>query len=272
LTSRVNPAHVIEFMVLPEIVENRTVSYDAVAPAQFGGAFQKYKGTESVQWTVNATFIARNTAEATQNLQYINWLRGWTMPFYGNKILSSGTPGYPSRLGAPPPVLIFEGLRRAMIGPVPVVITSLQWNWPRDVDYIPAISPDGTEDRVPFPTVIQVAIQLLESFSTDQFNNFDLDQYFLGNTREAFGIANIQAALTAPNAGVVPSTEEAGSISRTGSAAAAAAAGSLPAAAPIKAIAERTTAAAQKAPNFAPAAAARGSTPNNPSPPPSGGD
>lgn len=176
--------YILEFLVMPEIVENRTVDYEAVAPAQFPGAFQKYKGTPSVQWSVNATLISRTTSEATLNLLHLNRLRGWTMPFFGENTHAD----FKTKLGAPPPVLKFKGLRKGIIGEVPVVITSLNWNWPRDVDYIPAFSltDAATTPNIPFPTVLQVAIQLVESFSTEQFNQFSLTDYRLGNVVEAY--------------------------------------------------------------------------------------
>lgn len=176
---------IIEFIVMPEIVENRSVSYEAVSPSQFPGSFQKYKGTESVQWQMNATFISRTSAEASLNLKNLNWLRGWTMPFFGDHTLESGR--FKNRLGAPPPVLKFRGFRKSMIGEVPVVITSLSWNWPKDVDYIPAMSPDESASNIPFPTVIQLSIQLVESFSTKEFNQFSLEDYLLGNMIDAYG-------------------------------------------------------------------------------------
>lgn len=177
----------VEFLVMPEITEQRGVAYEPVAPPQFPGAFQKYKGTESVQWTINATFISRTSKEATENLTNLNILRGWTMPYFGSKITTSSNEKIRNKLGAPPPVLIFKGLRQAMIGPVPVVITSLNWSWPRDVDYIPAEDPSGIVKNVPFPTVMTVAINIVESFSTEQFNNFDLQAYRMGRFEEAFG-------------------------------------------------------------------------------------
>lgn len=165
---------VIKFNVLPQVVENRTVSYEAIQPAQFPGAFQKYKGTDSVQWSLNATFISRNSEEAGNNLRDLNILRAWTLPYFGLKVEQE----YPNKLGAPPPVLILEGLRRKMIGPVPVVITSLNWDFPKDVDYLPAMV-EGV--AVPFPAVLQVAIQMVESFSTTEFNNLSLADYRSGN-------------------------------------------------------------------------------------------
>lgn len=180
-----NEGNLIEFLVMPEITENRSAEYEAVAPPQFPGAFQKYKGTSSVQWLINATFISRTTPEATKNLINLNILRGWTMPYFGDKIKNSFN--FSQKLGAPPPVLIFKGFRSAIVGPVPVVITSLTWSWPRDVDYIPATAPDGSAFNVPFPTVMTLTINVVESFSTEQFNNFDLEAYRVGNFEAAFG-------------------------------------------------------------------------------------
>lgn len=180
LTSK-QTGDMVEFVVMPEVVENRDIDYEAVAPLQFPGSFQKYKGTSSVVWQLNATLISRTTAEATQNLQILNRLRGWTMPYFGENTAKE----FPTKIGAPPDVLTFKGLRDGMIGPVPVVIKSLNWNWPKDVDYIPAYSlttdnGDGSNATIPFPTVIQIAINMVESFSTEEFNNFSLSDYHLG--------------------------------------------------------------------------------------------
>ncbi len=182
----------VEFQVMPEVVESRTVEYEAIAPPQFPSAFQKYKGTSSTQWTINATFTCRTTDEATRNLEYLNILRGWTVPFFGTKTLEQ----FPQKLGAPPPVLTFSGWRAQMVGPVQVVITSLNWNFPQDVDYIPAkeFKPVAGNPRnfaftgrlIPFPTVIKIAIQLVESFSTEQMNGFSVADFRAGQFADAF--------------------------------------------------------------------------------------
>lgn len=180
------------FDVMPEVVESRTVEYEAIAPPQFPSAFQKYKSTSSTQWSVNATLTCRTTDEATKNLEILNILRGWTVPFFGSRTGAQ----YPQKLGAPPPVLTFTGWRAQMVGPVQVVITSLNWNFPQDVDYIPArefmtkntlpVEYDYTGKMVPFPTVIKIAIQLVESFSTDQMNGFSLADFRTGQMGRAF--------------------------------------------------------------------------------------
>jgi hypothetical protein len=163
-----------------------------VAPPQSPAAFQKYEGTDSVQWSLNATLTSRTTDEATENLRIINQLRGWTMPYFGERTLRD----YPDKLGAPPPVLTFSGYRNQMIGPVPVVITSLNWQFTPDCDYIPAYefawanptdnSLSKTGKLIPFPTVIKVAIQLVETFSTDQFNGFSYADFRIGQFKKAW--------------------------------------------------------------------------------------
>lgn len=174
---------IVEFEVMPEIVEQRTAGYEAVAPAQAPGAFQKYKGTDSTVWTLNIMFISRNSEEATQNLKKLNALRAWMLPFFG---ATTGR-NFPKKLGAPPAVLTLKGLR-GLIGPVPVVITSLNWTWPRDVDYLPTFLPGSDGNWIPFPAVLSVPIQLVESYSTTQFNQFDLRAFWDGDMRGAFNI------------------------------------------------------------------------------------
>lgn len=182
---------VVWFDVLPEIVEQHTAEYEAVSPVQFPGAFQKFKGNASTQWTVNATFVSRTSTEASWNYKNLQILRGWTKPYFGNRTGVS----YPGKLGAPPPTLMFSGLRN-LIGPVPVVIVSLNWNWPKDVDYIATdISSEDTDGNfIPFPVVIQIPIQLAESYSIQQFNNFSLEEYRQGRMRPAFNVDEMQRA------------------------------------------------------------------------------
>ena len=180
----------VYFEVMPEIVEAHTAEYESVAPAQFPGAFQKYKGNSSTAWTLNITFISRTTAEATQNYDNLLRLRGWMKPFYGDRTGIS----YPKKLGAPPPVLMLEGLRD-LVGPVPVVITSMNWNWPKDVDYIATDVVSETDGNyIPFPVVLQLPIQLSESYSIDQFNQFSLTDYRTGRLGPAFN--NMESDVT----------------------------------------------------------------------------
>jgi hypothetical protein len=167
----------VMFDIMPEIYETRSVEYEAIAPPQSPAAFQKYKGTGSTQWTINATLVCRTNDEATTNLQVLNILRGWTMPFFGQNTATHFNWG--QKIGAPPSVLTLSGWRKGVVGPTPVVITGLNWTFPVDVDYLPALAFDGT--LVPFPTVLKVAINCVETYSTDQMNGFDRFKMMIGD-------------------------------------------------------------------------------------------
>lgn len=178
LTSLNNSAEAVIFDIMPEVTEVRAVEYEVIAPPQMPGEFQKYKGTKSVAWTIIGTLTAATRAEAQRNYEFISLLRSWTLPFFGQNQAETSR-------GAPPPVLEFAGWR-GLVGAVPVVLTSLNWNWPKDVDWLPTNTADERQQLIPFPAVMNVNITIVESFSADQFNGFDLDAYRSGNMIGAY--------------------------------------------------------------------------------------
>ena len=173
------------FDVMPQITEQHSVAYEEVQALQSPGPFQKFRGTGATVWTINAMFIARNVDEATASFSALMRLRGWTKPFFGERTGAQ----FPGMLGAPPPVVMLKGLRDRLIGPVPAVIQSLTWDWPRDVDYLPTHVKDENGQAVPFPAVLTVAITLYESYSPDQMNSFSLQDYRDGKLDQAFNVA-----------------------------------------------------------------------------------
>jgi hypothetical protein len=167
----------VTFEVMPEITESRTTEYESLQASQMPGEFQKFKGTKAVTWQVNATLTCRTRHEADKNFMYMRTLRTWTMPYFGD---NQGR-----MMGAPPPVLEFFGWR-GLVGSVPVVMTSLNWTWPKDCDWIPTTSTTGS-GTVPFPTVMTVQFTLVESFSASQFNRFNLEAFASGDMVGAYG-------------------------------------------------------------------------------------
>ena len=180
----------VVFDVMPEVTESRSAEYEAVSAAQMPGEFQKYKGTKSTTWQINATLVCRNSVEATQQYLYLNLLRAWVMPYFGNLPAQER-----DRLGAPPPVLNFSGWR-GVVGEVPVVVTSLNWGWPKECDWIPTEFLDKNKQKVPFPTVLNVQIYLVESFSATQFNDFDLSAFRNGKMINAYNIVPMRSDST----------------------------------------------------------------------------
>lgn len=168
----------VMFDIMPEVTEIRNAEYEALQAAQMPGEFQKFKGTKATSWQVNATFTCRTRDEAEINLAYINTLRAWMMPYFGE---NQGR-----MAGAPPPVLQFYGYR-GLVGKVPVVMTSLNWSWPKDCDWIPTWTVGDDGGMTPFPTVMNVQFTLVESFSANQFNKFDLESFKAGDMVGAYG-------------------------------------------------------------------------------------
>lgn len=191
LVSMVDGYEVV-FEVMPDVTETRTAEYEALAAAHMPGEFQKYRRTKATTWQINATFVCRNSAEASMSYGYLSLLRSWTMPYFGTlENTPSSRRFWPARddaslLGAPPPVLNFSGWR-GVVGTVPVVVTSLNWNWPKECDWIPTTFVDENKRKIPFPTVMNVQISLVESFSAQQFNRFSLDAFRNGNMVGSFG-------------------------------------------------------------------------------------
>jgi hypothetical protein len=88
-----------------------------------------------------------------------------------------------SSLGAPPEILYLYGYSADGSSPtespqnlrrIPVVIASLGFNYPNDVDYIPTL------DGVPFPAVMTLSIELKETKSPYEIEQFSLADYRLG--------------------------------------------------------------------------------------------
>lgn len=177
---------VVEFDIMPEVSEIHSVEYEPISAPQMPLEFQKYKGTKSIQWQINGTFTCRTRGEAFRNFVYMNNLRGWTKPYFGEKQRTQFSDGGSrGKLGAPPPVLRFSGWR-GLVGEVPVVVTGLNWNWPKDCDWLPTGITDQEGKEIPFPTVMTVNIQLVESYAPNQVNAFDLVAFRRGEMVNAF--------------------------------------------------------------------------------------
>lgn len=177
---KVGSLNQITFKVMPVISESQSAEYDSFSPLHHPGEIQKYKTTKSRNWSLEAKLISRTTEEATENLKYINLLRSWTMPFYGNGTQKA----FPKLLGAPPPILTLSGYGDSMIGPISCVLERYDWRWPNDIDYIP------TNNGEPFPVIVDISLTLRESWSPNEFSNFDLLHYKNGNMGKAFNGSN----------------------------------------------------------------------------------
>lgn len=95
-------------------------------------------------------------------------------------------------LGAPPMVLYLYAYSTSTndgrqqtgginINRVPVVITSLGITYPKDVDYITTDDPSSsTPNTEPFPVLMEVTIELVETHSPREYERFNLTDFHLG--------------------------------------------------------------------------------------------
>lgn len=184
------PSERVIFEVSPTVSESRSVEYSPVSPVHMPGSIQVYKRTGSRSFSIGAKFVSRNIAQATQNMQYLQTLRGWTMPYFGlrthlDATLQNKDTG--PMLGAPPDVLYLyaysdasganndrDGAFQTNLKKIPVVITNLSFDYPEDVDYIPTASGD------PFPVKMEVKIDLAETHSPKGYEEFSLSLFKQG--------------------------------------------------------------------------------------------
>ena len=74
----------VAFDVTPTFSEARTAEYSPVTPVHMPGAMQIYKHTNSRQFEIGAHLVSRNVADAIRNMESLQKLRAWLMPYFGN--------------------------------------------------------------------------------------------------------------------------------------------------------------------------------------------
>lgn len=74
----------VVFNVTPRFSESREVEYTSLTPIHLPGGIQVYKNTRARTFSLTAHLVSRTMEEATVNMIYLQTLRGWTMPYFGN--------------------------------------------------------------------------------------------------------------------------------------------------------------------------------------------
>ena len=138
-------AEEVIFNVTPVISEARTVNYvDQGLPAPQG--LIVYETTNNRRWSISAKFVSRNLVEANFTFMYMNLLKSWAIPQDPNVV---------GGIFARPPILRLNGYKDQFKN-IPVVLTSLNINFPEDVDYIETPS-------AMVPIIQNIDLELVES-------------------------------------------------------------------------------------------------------------
>lgn len=179
----------VVFDVTPEITESRNVNYKAMDPVHAPGQIMVFTNTQSRTFSMSGIkLVSRTPQEAEINLRKLQQLRSWCMPRFGMNSSTADDLGE-ELLGLPPPVLFLTAYSRSGTNPdsatlrleninnVPVVITSLTIPYPTDVDYI------NTPAGVPVARIMTIDVQLTETHSPTEYDNFSLSQFRAGTLR-----------------------------------------------------------------------------------------
>lgn len=169
----------------PDISEAQSVNYKAFDPVHAPASILSYINTPSRTFSLsNVKMISRTRQEADVTVQKMNLLRSWTKPVFGvgatkeDKAINESQGATDDMMGAPPKVLKFSAYavdtQTGLIRGIPVVISSLSFTYPSDVDYIPSST------GIPVPVVLNVDISLTETQSPAQLANFNIAQYRAG--------------------------------------------------------------------------------------------
>lgn len=117
---------------------------------------------------VSGQWFSRNEFEATRTLKAIHLLRTATSMYYGRKDANKGTP---------PPIGRFNA--HGLYNNTPVVVKSVQYDYPNDVDYITA-NVFGITQSV--PVLFEISVSLLVQMNIiDTVKEYTLDDFAKGN-------------------------------------------------------------------------------------------
>ncbi len=205
LESYLFPVNGVTFDVTPDLQETRNATYEEVGITHHPGQILRYKTTGPRTWTVTAKLISRTPAEASKNLVSLNLIRSWVMPYFGSGTAETSK----DALGAPPDILQLSAYGKQMIEPHPVVLESYNTTFPTDIDYIHT-EPNEDGEKIPFPVILNITLNLKEAWSPKEFSKFDLSDYRKGNLQDAFGIG--MKALNTQAKNNLPSYEDLGKM------------------------------------------------------------
>lgn len=213
----------VVFKVTPTITETGSVEYSSVQPIHMPGGIQVYKTTPSRSFEISAHLISRNTADALENLQYLQTLRSWRYPFFGQSSTNFASNNKNSKLtmefvpqtetekyqvkqnqikndksginllGAPPEVLYLYAYstnlndsRKDAVGVNinRVPVVITNLNFSYAEDVdYIPIQLKPNGTTEPFPVKMDVSISLLETHSPVEFEQFSLESYKKGTLK-----------------------------------------------------------------------------------------
>jgi hypothetical protein len=169
------------FPYTPTIMVSHSASYTPLNPVHTNYTINAYNYSTVDNITMTGDFYCQNGLEARYWVAAIHYLRSVTKMSYGSSS---------SNAGSPPPVVLLNGYGDFVFKNIPVVVTSVQFDLPKDVDYISCTldSPEleGQVENFDYntvawaPTQSQVTVQVVPQIARSSMSQFNMDSFIKG--------------------------------------------------------------------------------------------
>lgn len=134
---------------------------------------QYYINTANPNIGLFTTFTAQSQEEAIYMAASLHFFKSCTKSDFGD-VNRAGADGGLGTAGTPPPVLLFTAYGNIHFKNVPVVIRSVSYTMPEDVDYITF---KYTRDTISMPTQMLISLDLGVQMAPTKQREFDLQRY-----------------------------------------------------------------------------------------------
>jgi len=144
------------------ITESRSANYTGHDIIHLPTDIWAYKNTTARSFQITAKIVSRNADEAKANSRYLDLIRSWVLPDFGNS-------------GATPPIVKLSAFYNTNIDKVPCIIKSYSFGYPEDVDWIYAGAElnagTGRNKKVgssAMPVIMSITVDLSEAYTPAQ--------------------------------------------------------------------------------------------------------
>lgn len=156
---------VVIFQASAPITEGRTANYVGHDIVHLPTEIFAYKNTTHRTFGITAKIISRNASEAQANSRYLDLIRSWVLPDFGNS-------------GATPPIIKLSAFYNTNITDIPCVLHSYSFGYPEDVDWIfsgASLNKGTGRNKIvgssAMPVIMSITIDLNEAYSPYQITN-----------------------------------------------------------------------------------------------------
>lgn len=150
-----------------------SVNYESQEFTHSNYSVNSYQNTQVAPITIIGKFTAQTEVEARYMLAVIHFCKSMT------KFHSGVQAG--DKAGVPPPIFHFNYLGTYQYKNIPVIITTYNYDFTDDVDYVPVTFGDNDADTTYVPTMITLSLTLsIQPNPATLRNEFNLDTFTTG--------------------------------------------------------------------------------------------